>query len=255
MVSKESLLKLPKWKIKNFKKEIVKIILEAFKSGDVGIIAYSVDVLNKSVFDLKSEFEDLSFLTETKNNLKLPRDIEAYNAVAKLESKWLNKNYSPAKITYNNPIDWSLFDKLPDTTLAIIKTNKGDFTIKLFKNESPGSVVNFIKLADSDFFDGKKFHRVVPNFVIQTGCTRGDGYGSLDYTIRSELSQLSYNDFGFVGMASAGKDTESTQWFVTLAATPHLDGKYTIFGKVIKGMNTVFDITIGDIINSVEITK
>ena len=82
------------------------------------------------------------------------------------------------------------------------------------------------------FYNEKTWHRVVPNFVIQAGCTRGDGYGSLNYTIRSEFSPQSYKT-GYVGMASAGKDTESTQFFITHRPTPHLDGRYTIFAKVI----------------------
>ena len=111
------------------------------------------------------------------------------------------------------------------------------------------------RISEPIFFEGKKFHRVVPNFVVQTGGTRGDGYGSLNYTIRSEFEQLNYNSAGVVGMASAGKDTESTQWFVTLAPAPHLDGKYTVFGKVIDGQNVIEETEIGDIIENVTVLK
>lgn len=253
LVKKESLKTLSKAKLKRITKEIINIVNEAFSSGDVGLITTAVEVLDKSVLDLKPEFENFDFLTKSKLSLKLPKDIEAYNAILKLENKWLNKSNLPHKIKYNNPIDWKIFDQLSDSTQALVKTNKGSFTMELFKNESPGTVTNFVKLVNKKFFEGKKFHRVVPNFVIQTGCPRGDGYGSLDYTIRSEFSQLHYNEVGFVGMASAGKDTESTQWFVTLAPTPHLDGKYTIFGRVTQGLNTVKKITIGDIIQSIDI--
>jgi len=141
-----------------------------------------------------------------------------------------------------------------DSTIAVIKTSKGNFTINLYGDDAPGSVANFISLANNNFFDNKVYHRVVPNFVIQGGCPRGDGYGSLDYSIRSELSQLYYDDEGYVGMASAGLHTEGTQWFVTHSPTPHLDGKYTIFGKVIEGMEVVHSIVEGDKINDVIIT-
>lgn len=255
MIRKPELLKLPKWKIKKFKENIKKVILEAFGSGDVGLIASAVEVLNNSVIDFKSEFEDLDFISESKKKLLLPKDIEAYNAIGKLENKWLNKTFVPYKIKYNNPIDWNLFDKLSDKPMVSISTNKGKFTVELYKNESPGSVVNFAKLAEDKFFEGKKFHRVVPNFVIQTGGTRGDGYGSLNYTIRSEFARLNYNSSGIVGMASAGKDTESTQWFVTLAPAPHLDGRYTVFGKVIDGKKVIDKIEIGDIIEEVVLMK
>jgi len=91
--------------------------------------------------------------------------------------------------------------------------------------------------------------------VIQTGCPRGDGYGSLDYSIRSELTQIYYDSEGFIGMASAGNDTEGTQWFITHSATPHLDGNYTIFGKVIEGMDVVHKIQQGDKINEIIFVK
>jgi cyclophilin family peptidyl-prolyl cis-trans isomerase len=88
-------------------------------------------------------------------------------------------------------------------------------------------------------------HRVVPNFVIQDGCPRGDGVGGPAFTIGSELGPLYYEE-GSVGMASAGKDTEGSQWFITHSPTPHLDGRYTIFAKVVEGMDVVHKIEIGD---------
>ena len=78
--------------------------------------------------------------------------------------------------------------------------------------------------------------------MIQGGCPRGDGYGSLDYSIRSELPPLHYLDEGYIGMASAGNHTECTQWFITHSPTPHLDGKHVVFGKVLKGMGVVREL-------------
>lgn len=124
--------------------------------------------------------------------------------------------------------------------------------VRLFVNEAPGSVSNFVSLARNNYFDGKLFHRVVPNFVIQTGCNRGDGWGSEDYSIRSEFSSRRYST-GTMGMASAGKDTEGTQWFITHSPTPHLDGRYTIFGEVVEGLKVLDFIEIGDRINDVEV--
>jgi cyclophilin family peptidyl-prolyl cis-trans isomerase len=94
---------------------------------------------------------------------------------------------------------------------------------------------------------------VVPNFVIQSGCPRGDGFGSLGFTIRSEVGDTYYNDEGYVGMASAGLHTEGTQFFITHSPTPHLDGRYTIFAKVIEGMDVVHKISIGDTIKTINI--
>ncbi|MBK5279711.1 MAG: peptidylprolyl isomerase, partial [Bacteroidia bacterium] len=125
------------------------------------------------------------------------------------------------------------------------KTTKGEIIIQLFVEESPGSVSNFVELCNQRYFDGKFFHRVVPNFVVQAGCNRGDGFGSEAYSIRSEFSGRRYTE-GSIGMASAGKDTEGTQWFITHSPTPHLDGKYTTFAEVVSGMEVVHQIEVGD---------
>ena len=136
--------------------------------------------------------------------------------------------------------------------LAVIKTTKGDVTIQLFVEEAPGSVGNFVSLVKRDYYDGKFFHRVAPNFVIQGGCPRGDGWGSEDYSIRSEFSGRRYKT-GSVGMASAGKDTEGVQWFITHSPTPHLDGRYTIFAEVTKGMDVVHIMEVGDQILDIQL--
>ncbi|HHB78518.1 MAG TPA: peptidylprolyl isomerase [Saprospiraceae bacterium] len=127
-----------------------------------------------------------------------------------------------------------------------MSTSRGDIEIMLFAEDSPGTVANFIKEARRKYYNNKTFHRVVPAFVIQGGCPRGDGYGSLGYTLRSEFFPYNYDDAGFVGMASAGNHTEGVQFFITHTATPHLDGNYTIFGKVIKGMDVVHKVGVGD---------
>jgi cyclophilin family peptidyl-prolyl cis-trans isomerase len=116
---------------------------------------------------------------------------------------------------------------------------------------APATVINFIKLVKSNYYKNNQFHRVVSNFVIQGGCPRGDGYGSLDHSIRSEFSDASY-EAGYVGMASAGPDTECSQFFITHAQTPHLDGRYTIFAKVSEGMDVVHQIQQGDQILDIE---
>ena len=125
--------------------------------------------------------------------------------------------------------------------------------LDLYTATAPGTVANFVQLAREKFYHGKRFHRVVPNFVVQDGCPRGDGYGSLDYTIRSELGPKYYDHEGVVGMASAGNDTECTQWFITHCPTPHLDGNYTIFGKVRSGMRVIHELQIGDEVREVNV--
>ncbi|MFY9280568.1 MAG: peptidylprolyl isomerase [Bacteroidia bacterium] len=141
---------------------------------------------------------------------------------------------------------------MPAKQEVLIKTTKGAITIQLFVNDAPGTVSNFLKLVDSGFYDNKYFHRVVPQFVIQGGCPRGDGWGSLSWTQRSEFSNYQTYSEGTVGMASAGLDTEGVQFFITHCSTPHLEGRYSIFARVISGMEVVNKITVGDKIVSIK---
>lgn len=136
--------------------------------------------------------------------------------------------------------------------IAIVTTPYGEIEIELFLNETPFTVMNFIRLAERKFFDGLIFHRVVSNFVVQGGDPKGDGTGGAEQTIRSEFSPRSF-ERGMLGMASAGKDTESSQWFVMHAHQPHLDGRYTLFGKVLRGMEIVDRLEQGDAMYSVRI--
>jgi HEAT repeat protein len=131
------------------------------------------------------------------------------------------------------------------TQRAVIYTKHGDIEIELFGDDAIQTVSNFIRLATSGFYEGLTFHRVVPNFVVQGGCPRGDGWGDPGYYIRSEFNQYRYKR-GMVGIAHSGKDTGGSQFFITHSSQPHLNGRYTIFGKVTKGMDVVDRIAQGD---------
>ncbi|CAN5318829.1 hypothetical protein BH20ACI1_BH20ACI1_20010 [soil metagenome] len=138
---------------------------------------------------------------------------------------------------------------------AIITTEKGIFTIEFFPEDAPLTVDNFIKLAKSGYFNGVAIHRVVPNFVIQDGDPRGDGNGGPGWSIRDEINMLPYQR-GTVGMALSGKNTGGSQWFVTHSPQPHLDGGYTVFGKVNEtDMKIVDNIVRGDKILNVKIVE
>ncbi len=138
---------------------------------------------------------------------------------------------------------------------ATVSTDKGSFTIELLPEDAPLTVDNFIQLAGRGFFNGITFHRVVPNFVIQGGDPRGDGNGGPGYQIRCEINEVPY-DRGAVGMALSGKDTGGSQWFVTHSPQPHLDGGYTVFGRVLTAdMHVVDGIARGDQIRSVSVTE
>ena len=135
---------------------------------------------------------------------------------------------------------------------AVVTTTKGSFTIELLPDEAPLTVDNFVQLSRRGYYRGIVFHRVVPNFVIQDGDPRGDGNGGPGYAIRCEVNEVPY-DRGAVGMALSGKDTGGSQWFVTHSPQPHLDGGYTVFGRVVAGMNVVDAIVRGDVIRSIVI--
>ena len=246
IVSGKSFVNTFRFRSDRVKIEILDIIKEQFAKGDVGTMAIGAGILSNEKIGYRNLIKNDSFLIAAAAKLSLPREIETYNEIKKALAYINNVKYKAEKNSYNHPINWKTLATVSDSTIAVVRTNKGNFTIKLFGNTTPGSVANFIDLANDDFFDNKVYHRVVSNFVIQGGCPRGDGYVSLDYSIRSELPQLYYDDEGYVGMASAGLNTEGTQWFVTHSTTLHLDGKYTIFGKVTEGMDVVHQIVEGD---------
>jgi HEAT repeat protein/cyclophilin family peptidyl-prolyl cis-trans isomerase len=128
---------------------------------------------------------------------------------------------------------------------ATVRTERGVIEIALDATHAPRTVENFIRLAKSGYFDGLAFHRVVPNFVIQTGCPRGDGWGGPGYEIPCEYNDRPYR-VGTVGMALAGKDTGGSQWFITLSPQPRLEGRYTVFGQVTAGLEVAERIMPGD---------
>jgi cyclophilin family peptidyl-prolyl cis-trans isomerase/HEAT repeat protein len=137
---------------------------------------------------------------------------------------------------------------------AIVVTDKGAFTIELLPDAAPLTVDSFIQLARRGYFNNITFHRVVPNFVVQGGDPRGDGNGGPGYQLRCEINEARY-ERGAVGMALSGKDTGGSQWFVTHSPQPHLDGGYTVFGRVREGMEVVDRIMRGDVIRSISVTE
>jgi HEAT repeat protein/cyclophilin family peptidyl-prolyl cis-trans isomerase len=135
---------------------------------------------------------------------------------------------------------------------ATVRTERGTIRIALDAVSAPRTVENFARLARSGYFNGLAYHRVVPNFVVQDGCPRGDGWGSPGYSIPCEYNDKPYG-VGTVGMALSGKDTGGSQWFITLSPQPRLEGRYTVFGEVVLGMDVVERLQPGDRIVSIEI--
>lgn len=123
---------------------------------------------------------------------------------------------------------------------AHISTNHGDLDIELFEDRAPITTKNFADLAEKGYFDGLTFHRVIEGFMIQGGCPQGTGTGGPGYKIRDEFHpELRHDGPGVLSMANSGPDTGGSQFFITLAATPWLDNRHAVFGKVVKGMDVV----------------
>ncbi len=137
-------------------------------------------------------------------------------------------------------------------------TEKGEMDIVFFEEDAPKTVANFIKLAESGYYDGLTFHRVIPNFVIQGGCPKGTGVGGPGYTIPCELTGGNqYHDRGVLSMAHAGRNTGGSQFFIchSRTNTSHLDRNHTCFGKVIEGFEVIDDIRQGDKILKIVISE
>ncbi len=139
---------------------------------------------------------------------------------------------------------------------ASIATTKGTIEVDLFAADAPLTVNNFVFLARDGFYDGIKFHRVIPNFMVQGGDPTGSGAGGPGYKFRDETSgSPNRHKTGSLSMANAGPNTNGSQFFITHAPQPHLDGKHTVFGQVTSGQDIVDAIKQGDSIQSVTITE
>ncbi len=228
---------------KQDKKEAVGVLLVALDAPDYLVRKKAFDLLKDR--DLEKDFPGIK--------------TAVANALAKKKDQVLP--YSPAfgtklgQILNTNADYLRAVSRKNGTVRAVLTTEKGKFTIDLFPENAPLTVDNFIKLAKSGYFNGVEVHRVVPNFVMQDGDPRGDGNGGPGWSIRCEINMLPY-ERGAVGMALSGKDTGGSQWFVTHSPQPHLDGGYTVFGKVNETDMKIVDLIVrGDKILSVKIDE
>ena len=251
-------------------------VFKVFADKDIPLSTTLLDELSDEFIKLhKKEITKIIFADakRNKNNLNFAGSVESYNKVLEKIDKSSAKKlsimlasssvYSIAKFAANklgkkSPVqnNGKYFAKLWERAFKYsgvkVKTTKGDFTIEFLPDVAPISVGNFCLLAEKNFFNGLKFHRVVPAFVIQGGDPENTGWGGSAIPIVSEFSPYQFQT-GIVGMASSGKDTESSQWFVMQAFHPHLNSRYTIFGNVVEGMETVLQTEQQDEILSVEL--
>lgn len=149
-------------------------------------------------------------------------------------------------------------EELDSYKYATIKTSKGDMVLELFADEAPQAVSNFAFLANSGFYKGLNFHRVIPNFVIQGGCPHGTGTGGPGWRILCECDNQEHkHKRGTLSMAHAGRDTGGSQFFVCHSAQPHLDGVHTVFGQIIndESLEVLDSIRAGDEIIDIKISN
>ncbi len=139
------------------------------------------------------------------------------------------------------------------TLHAVFDTDRGQIKVELFADKAPLTVANFVNLARRGFYDGLNFHRVIPDFMIQGGCPQGTGTGGPGYKFEDEANNGVGHERGVLSMANAGPNTNGSQFFITHVATPWLNGKHTVFGKVVEGLDAVDAVKQGDAIKSVKI--
>lgn len=221
------------------------------KAAAAGILVRALGasdyLVRKRAFELLSDPEMQKLKPETAEIIRKAK------AEGKLRVGRLSKG-SRLGVVRNRTADYRrALSRRNGSVRAVLTTEKGSFTIVFTPEEAPLTVDNFVRLARSGYFNGLTVHRVVANFVMQDGDPRGDGSGGPGWSIRCEVNMLPY-ERGAVGMALSGKDTGGSQWFVTHSPQPHLDGGYTVFGRVDEaGMKVVDSITRGDRILSVRI--
>ena len=137
--------------------------------------------------------------------------------------------------------------------VAVFDTSRGPIRVELAPDKAPLTVANFVNLARRGFYDGLSFHRVINDFMVQGGCPEGSGRGGPGYRFEDETANGLRHDRGVLSMANAGPNTNGSQFFITHVPTPWLDGKHTVFGKVVEGLDVVDAVKQGDKINSVKI--
>lgn len=265
------------------KKYIMLILTEFTGSKDPAILDICFTALNDKIFEANRKDIETVLLMDYKE-LSYPKDKDAIIAfvnefgelqMKEAESILKERLNSPSydickaaanalyKITGKNftfstkprtDFDWDFISKMNLKKIAEISTTKGIIKFEMLTEFTPFTVQNFIKLAEKKFYDNTIFHRIVPNFVIQGGDPQNSGYGGPEFSIRSEFAPFFYKE-GAVGMASDGKDTEGSQFFIMHCPHYHLDGRYTLFGFVTEGQDVVDHIMPYDKIISINFTE
>lgn len=227
-------------------RQLTTVLRAAFRTMDAGLIASAADVLSNEEADVIAMALNTATEQQVLQALHPVRDLEARQVLAVAIAKRDGlpaPTYQPS--AFNHPIDRARLATLQNGQQYRIATTKGDIVLAIEPDAAPGTCTAFDSLVTAGYYNGTYFHRVVPNFVDQGGCPRGDGYGGMNWTMRTEIGLEGFVR-GAVGIASAGRDTENCQFFIMLADAPHLDGRYTRFAHVVSGMERAQRLVVGD---------
>ena len=232
---------------------IASIVITIIVSGCSSIVCEEPAIINQEMRTCCDDINKNHVCDEKEQNLTWPagKIVDPYH---KLPSNIVKEPKSEEVNDITN-IKTSLpLINRTKNKIASIKTNKGEIKFELFEDKAPVTSKNFIELANAGFYNGLKFHRYVPGFVIQGGDPKGDGTGSSGKTIKLEINNELKHIKGAVAMArSQDPDSASSQFYITLAETPNLDGQYAVFGKVIEGMDVVMQLRQGDVMKDVSV--
>jgi cyclophilin family peptidyl-prolyl cis-trans isomerase len=227
-------------------------MLYILNSGNMAFISLACERIRKDTVSHLADSIPVNVLGYVADHLDLPRELETWIDLQRTIAFIKKGTYVYQSPEFQHPIDWDIVKSIPKGQKVRVTTTKGTVILQCKVDDAPGSVANFLQLVDTGYYNGKYFHRMVPEFVVQGGCPRGDGWGSLDWTQRSEFSNWLRYKPGSTGLASAGKDSEGVQFFITHTYTSQLDGRYTIFAEVVEGMDIVNQLVVGDQIIRIE---
>ena len=232
--------------------ELAGYFRQLIEGHEEGPAYYAALALSEHPASYRAIYPDLTWLDTALSGFELPRQLETYTEVVRARNALTEQEgpLPPTPPEQVRAIDWALLREAGDRTVELT-TAAGPITLRLWPTVAPATGSSFLQLVREGYYNGKVFHRVVPNFVAQGGGPRGDGFGSEDFVLRTETPPLHWDRAGLIGMASAGRDTEGVQFFITHRPTPHLDGKYTIFGEVVEGQDVVDRLVPGSRIERV----
>jgi len=252
--NREDFLAFFKGSARRVRFELSTYFKEMIIGGEVGPAYAAAGAITDQPELYRPLYVETAWVSTALRAFELPRDIEGYRAVDDARAALAGeKKPEPHKVDASvKAIDWEIIGANAGQEV-VLRINGGRVALRLWPARAPATVSAFLELVMAGYYDGKVFHRVVPNFVAQGGGPLGDGFGSEAWSLRTETPGVRWDRPGLIGLASAGKDTEGVQFFITHRATPHLDGGYTIFGEVTEGQEVVDGVTVGSMIERIEL--